>query len=635
MCGIAGIVDFKAGIISEAQLKAMCDSMVHRGPDEAGYYLDNGPDVSVSLGHRRLSIIDLKTGRQPIYNETKDICIVTNGEIYNFIELKNRLEARGHVFYTRSDAEVIVHAYEEYQDDVVRHLDGMFAFALWDQRKRRLVLARDRIGKKPLLYSVLGSKIVFASEFSALLANPDITREIDYEAIHHYLTYLCIPAPLTAFKNIRKLPAAHIMIFADGHLSLKRYWRLDFSRKIKIGEAEAVEQIGNLLKESVKKRLVSDVPLGMLLSGGVDSSYITALTARLKPNGLDTFSVGFNESFFNESPYARFAADYLGTTHHEDYITPNALEVLPELVQRYGEPFGDSSALPTYYVCRTAAKKVKVALNGDGGDEAFGGYRRHLANYLAETCGPAAKIINRSPLKLFFDFFPERPSSPNSPGSVRRFLSAAELDRPQRYMGWIGFFKEDSKRGLYTDEFVRRARGLDSVIFMEEVFKDTAGLDAVDAALYTDISFGLQNDLAVKMDIASMANSVETRSPLLDYKLLEFSASLPSSFKIRGFSLKYIFKKAAKGMLPDKILKRPKRGFAVPVDEWFRGPLKDYLVDTVLSEKAQKRGYFNTQKIRGLVGNHSSGKANYGHHLWGLLMLELWHKRFIDGKDSG
>jgi asparagine synthase (glutamine-hydrolysing) len=381
--------------------------------------------------------------------------------------------------------------------------------------------------------------------------------------------------------------------------------------------------------------MISDVPLGVLLSGGIDSSCVAALIVQLKPGDIDTFSVGFNESQFNELPYAKFVADYLGTSHHEDYVTPNAREVLSELVERYGEPFGDSSALPTYYVCKAAAKHVKVALNGDGGDETFGGYRRHLANYLAEAWGPAAKILNRSPLKLFFDSFPERPSSPNSPGSIRRFLDAAELDRPRRYMGWIGFFSEDFKKGLYTDDFARRTRGLDSGIFMDDLFKDTVNLDPIDAALYADIFFGLPNDLTVKMDIASMANSLETRSPLLDYKLLEFSASLPSSFKVRGFSLKYIFKKAAKGMLPDKILKRPKRGFAVPVDEWFRGPLKDYLLDTVLSEKAQKRGYFDTQKIKGLIVDHSSRKANYGHHLWGLLMLELWHRRFIDGKDSG
>ena len=630
MCGIAGIVDFKGNSIDNSLLKAMCDAMVHRGPDDEGYYFSNNSKISIGLGHRRLSIIDLKTGHQPIYNENRNVWLIQNGEIYNFMELRRSLEKNGHIFYTNTDAEVIVHAYEEYGEDVVNYLRGYFAFAIWDETQKKLILARDRIGMKPLLYSQVNNKLIFASEFKALLAYPEIDKEIDFEAIHHYLTYLCIPAPLTAFKKIKKLPPAHMLVYQDGKLRLNRYWELDFSRKIKITEEEAVSQIITLLKEAVKIRLISDVPLGVLLSGGIDSTCVTALMSQLQENKIRTFSMGFGEGQYNELPYAKFVADHFKTDHYQNYVTPDVEEILPKLVEHYGEPYGDSSALPTYHVCKVARQKVKVALNGDGGDELFGGYRRHLASNLAETYGPVAKILNRSPLKIIFRRFPDKPSRPNSPGNIRRFLDAAELDRAHRYMRWIGFFDERFKKSLYADDFCRQVEGLDSCVFLTDLFNKVKNIDSIDAALCIDILFGLQNDLVVKMDIASMANSLETRSPLLDHHLIEFSASLPSNLKIRNLSLKYIFRKSLKGLVPDKILKRPKRGFAVPVDKWFRGPLKDYLTNTVLSPRALKRGYFRPDRLRGVVESHLAGKKDYGQHLWGLLVLELWHRRFID-----
>jgi len=630
MCGIAGIIDSRGKDIDRSLLKAMCDAMVHRGPDDEGYHLSSNSGVSIGLGHRRLSIIDLETGHQPIPNEKKDIWLIHNGEIYNFMELRSSLEKKGHLFYSHSDAEVIVHAYEEYGEDVVDHLRGMFSFAIWDENQKKLILARDRIGKKPLLYSEVNGKLIFASEFRALLRHPEVNKEIDFEAIHHYLTYLSIPPPFTAFKKIRKLPPAHMLVCQNGRVRLTKYWELDFSKKIKITEGEAVEEIIRLLREAVKIRLVSDVPLGVLLSGGVDSSCVTALATQWKGPGVHTFSVGFTESQFNEAPYAKLAADFFKAEHHQDYVTADASVILPELVEHYGEPFGDSSALPTYYACKAAGKNVKVALNGDGGDEVFGGYRRHLASYLSEAYGPIAKIINRTPLRLFFNIVPDRPSGPNSFGNIRRFLDAVELDRARRYMRWIGFFDEEFKKKLYTDEFHREIQGLDSCNLLRDLFKNAKHSDSIDMALYVDILFGLQSDLLVKMDIASMANSLETRSPLLDHHLIEFSASLPSHFKIRDFSSKFIFKRTLRGLLPEAILKRPKRGFAIPVDKWFRGALKGYLIDTILSPRALKRGYFKPERIKGLVESHSSGKNNYGQHLWGLLVLELWHKRFID-----
>jgi len=630
MCGIAGILDLKGNNIKDSLVKAMCDEMEHRGPDGEGIYI--GPNTNIGLGHRRLSIIDLsEAGHQPMCNEDRTIWIVMNGEIYNFLELRENLIKKGHHFRSKTDTEVILHLYEEKGIDCIKELRGMFAFAIWDEKRKILILTRDRLGKKPLLYSFVNNKLIFASEFKALLIHPEISREINFIAMHHYLTYLCIPSPLTIFKDIKKLPPAHTLICKDGNIKIEKYWELDFSKKIKISEDEALEQLNEHLKDAVKIRLVSDVPLGVLLSGGVDSSCITGLMEQIQGSGIHTFSIGFNEGQFNELPYAKLVADHFKTDHYYDYVTPDVMDVLPELVEHYGEPFADSSALPTYYVCKIAGRKVKVALNGDGGDEVFAGYRRHLATRYAEAYGSVARFVNRSPLRIFFNIFSDRPTAVNSPGSIRRFLNAAELDRPHRYMRWVGFFDEDFKQRLYTDELRSRTRGVDSCVFLQDLFNKARDLDSVDSALYVDTFFGLQNDLLVKMDIASMANSLETRSPLLDHRLMEFSASLPSDFKIHKSCLKYIFKKALKGFVPDKILQRQKKGFGVPVDKWFRGDLENYLISTILSPKAIRRGYFRPDAVKTIIEKHLSGKENYGQHLWGLLVLELWHRRFVDG----
>lgn len=633
MCGIAGVLDFKGRPIDVSLLKAMCNAMIHRGPDDEGIYINDikGEGLGVGLGHRRLAIIDLSpAGHQPMSNEDGTIWIVMNGEIYNFKGMRESLGKMGHRFKSRTDTEVILHLYEEKGEACVRDLRGMFAFAIWDEKSEKLILARDRVGKKPLLFSHVNNKLIFASEFRALLSHPDINRDIDYEALHHYLTYLCIPGPLTIFDRIKKLPPASILIYQNGSIKIEKYWELDFSKKIKITEHEAVEQLIARLNEAVQIRLISDVPLGVLLSGGIDSSCITALMSRLQPYGIRTFSMGFGENQFNELPYAKLVAGHFKTSHHYDYVTPDILETLPRLVEHYGEPFGDSSALPTYYVCKKARDYVKVALNGDGGDEVFAGYRRHLANYLAEIYGSAAKVVNRCPFKIALNIFSDRPTGPNSPGNIRRFLDAAGLDMPHRYMRWIGFFDEGFKKALYTDEFLCKIKGIDSSIFLKDLFNKARDMDAIDSVLYIDTMFGLQADLLVKMDIASMSNSLEIRSPLLDHQLMEFSASLPSNLKIRTLSLKYILKKSLKGMVPDKILKRPKRGFGVPVDKWFKCQLKEYLTNTILSYRALERGYFKPDRLRGIVDSHMRGNNDYGQHLWGLLMLELWHRRFVD-----
>jgi len=631
MCGIAGFVDLNSNNIDRELLKSMCNAMVHRGPDDEGYYFsDDNSEISIGLGHRRLSIIDLNMGHQPVHNETRDVWIVYNGEIYNFKDLRMMLKGKGHSFYTKSDTEVIVHAYEEYGEDVVKYLRGMFSFAIWDKKKSKLLLGRDRIGKKPLLYSDLNGKFLFASEFKALLKYSGLNKEINSEALHHYLTYLCIPSPLTVFKNIKKLPPGHILVWEKGKITLKRYWALDYSRKIKIKETDVVERVGQFIEDAVKVRLVSDVPLGVLLSGGIDSSCVTGFMKKLHKENIKTFSVGFSEHSFNELPYAKIVSDYFNTEHTEDYVTPETINILPKLVEHYGEPYADSSALATYYVANSASKRVKVVLNGDGGDEIFAGYRRHLAGYMAERFSSTAKIINRSPLKAFFNFFPDKPSQPNSLGNVRRFLDAVELDRINRHVRWVGFFSEDFKRSIYTEHFKNKVKTFDSNRFLLEQFPEIDELSSIDAILCIDTMFCLPNDLLVKMDRATMANSLESRSPLLDHHLMEFLASLPSEFKIQNFSLKYILKNVLKDMIPREVLTRPKRGFSIPIDEWFRTKLRKYLISIILSDRAMDRGYFKRESISKIVEEHICRRNNFGHHLWALLMLELWHRRFID-----
>ncbi|MDD5132684.1 MAG: asparagine synthase (glutamine-hydrolyzing) [bacterium] len=630
MCGICGIYNFSSpGPVLPENIEKMCQALVHRGPDDRGSHI-SGP---IGLGHRRLSIIDLQTGQQPIYNEDKSVVVIFNGEIYNFPELRQQLSAKGHCFYTQTDTEVVAHLYEEYGRDCVKHLRGMFAFAVWDEKNRKLLLARDRVGKKPLVYAIRNGALVFASELKALLAWPGFQPGIDPEAIHYFITYQYVPSPLTIFKEIRKLPPASILeCSADGKIEIYRYWDLDFRPKIKVNETEAAELVREKLTAAVKMRLLSDVPLGAFLSGGLDSSIIVGLMSCLSSQPVKTFSIGFEEDDFSEIGYACLVAKHFKTQHQEFIVKPNTIEILPKLVWHYNEPFGDSSALPSYYVARETKRFVTVALNGDGGDENFAGYLRYRANMLAARLDFLKPLLANSALQKVIGSLPHREHQKNRLRAFKRFALALGETPARRNIAWHCIFDQQYQSQLYSDSFKQTVAATDSYQYLTAVFNQARAGNFLEQLLYTDIMTYLPEDLLVKMDIACMANSLEARSPFLDHEFMELAASLPAQMKLKGQQSKYILKKAFAPILPPEILKRGKMGFGVPIEKWFRRELKDYVRDILLSQRSSQRGYFRREFVEKLIQQHAAGKMNHGYRLWSLLNLELWHRIFIDGE---
>jgi asparagine synthase (glutamine-hydrolysing) len=626
MCGIVGIVRKDTKPVDEVLLSRMTGAIRHRGPDDDGFYVKRG----VGLGMRRLSIIDIKGGQQPIHNEDRTAWIVFNGEIYNYLELRKKLEKLGHTFYTNSDTEAIIHAYDRYGADCPKHLRGMCAFAIWDERTQELFLARDRVGKKPLLYSQLNDQFLFASEFAPLLLHPEVSRNIDSKALDYYLSFMCVPAPLTVYGAIRKLEPGHTLRWCNGETRIERYWQPDFSQKVKLNEKEAGEQALAVLRDAVRVRLMSEVPLGAFLSGGIDSSAVVALMSEVSSGPIKTFSIGFEEQDFSELHHARRIADYVGADHHEFIVRPNALEVLPLLIEHYGEPFADSSAIPTYYVARETRKHVTVALNGDGGDESFAGYERYAAMHLAQKYNRIPALLRESVLEQAVGLIPTSEMRRSRVRDAKRFLQAASLGKVDRYLRWVSVFDVDAKRELYSQSFTSETSSIHARALLEPSFARTNGTGIVDAALQADISTYLPNDLLVKVDIATMAVSLEARSPFLDHHVIEFAASLPEKFKLRGLTTKYILKRVLKQLLPAENLNRRKMGFGVPVGQWFRGEMQPFLRETLLSEKALNRGLFRPAEVRRLVEQHTHSERDYSHQLWTLLMLELWFQRFID-----
>lgn len=626
MCGILGKISFDpTRPVEEALLRRMCQVLRHRGPDGEGIYL-KGP---VGLGHRRLAIIDLsEAGRQPMPNEDGTLWITFNGEIYNFLELRDDLLKMGHCFRSKTDTEVILHLYEEKGVECLNDLRGMFAFAIWDEKAKTLFLARDRLGKKPLFYYLDHEKFLFASEPKAILQDPDVKGEPDLEAIHHYLTYGYVPSPYSAFKGIKKLPPAHYLLLKDGSIQVERYWRLSY-KKQGSGEEEFCQELRERLKEAVKVRLVSDVPLGAFLSGGIDSSAIVAFMSMLSSEPVKTFSIGFEEEEYNELPYARLVAKRFGTDHHEFIVKPEAVEILPKLVWHYNEPFADSSAIPTYYLAKMTREHVTVALNGDGGDENFAGYDRYVANRMACRYDRLPRLVRKA-LERGADRF-LRSSRPGSlRNRARRFFEAISEEPRRRYSRWMSHFNNERKEDLYTEAFQQEVKGLDSVDLLLTAYEASDAPDFVDATLDVDVQMYLPDDLLVKVDIATMAHGLEARSPLLDHQFMEFTASLPSALKLKGKVQKYLFKKALKGLLPDEILHRPKKGFGVPLDHWFRHDLREMAYDVLLDRRSLERGYFKREAVERLLDEHCQGRRAWHYLLWNLLMLELWHRMFIE-----
>lgn len=609
-------------------LERMCEAIAHRGPDDDGFYTNE----NAAIGMRRLAIIDVAGGKQPIHNADRTKWIVFNGEIYNFQEIRRGLDERGHRFYTNSDTEAILHLYDEFGPDCLHHLRGMFAFAIWDEKEKTLFIARDRVGKKPLLYShQANGDLIFGSEFQALLQYPSISREVDMQAIDSYLSYLCIPAPQTAFKQIRKLEPGHWLRWKDGEIETHRYWLPDFSKKIKISEEDAIEETTRILRESTRLRMISEVPLGAFLSGGVDSSAVVALMAQESDKPVKTFSIGFEDQDFSELKYAKRVAEHVGADYHEFIVKPDAMEVLPILVEHYGEPYADSSAIPTYYVSKETRKHVTVALNGDGGDESFAGYERYAAMQAAELYNKVPRALRKLFIEAPVNLLPTSEIRKTRARDLKRFLKAASLPRKERYFRWMTTFTGDAKTELYTKDFAAEAAlGGDAADLLYGWFAKANGSGLLDATLLTDQMTYLPNDLLVKVDIASMANSLEVRSPFLDHKLIEFAASLPENLKMRRFETKYLLKKVAARLVPKEVVYRRKMGFGVPIGRWFRNEMKDFVREVLLSERSLSRGIVKPEVVGRYVNEHLNGERDHAFQVWTLLMLELWFQKFID-----
>ncbi|MGE0456256.1 MAG: asparagine synthase (glutamine-hydrolyzing) [Vicinamibacteria bacterium] len=616
MCGIAGLVEAPGRSPDRGVLEAMGGALRHRGPDD-GTVESWG---RAGFAFRRLSIIDVAGGRQPIANEDETCRIVLNGEIYNHLDLRADLERRGHRFRTRSDVEAVLHGYEEWGDEVVTRLRGMFAFAIWDERQQRLLLARDRLGKKPLVYRESGGRLAFASELQGLLADPSLERRPDLEAIHHYLTYQYVPAPWTAFEGVRKLPPAHRLVFENGAGRVERYWSLAPRPESGLDLEQAAAEVRRLLRDAVKVRLMSEVPLGAFLSGGVDSSAVVALMSEF--GRVKTFSIGFEEAEFDELRYARLVAERYGTDHHELVVRPDAAEVLPRLVEHFGEPFADSSAIPTYYVAKLAREHVTVALNGDGGDELFAGYDRYRALGVYERLSrvPAGRSLGLALASLGGSGLPSR---------ARRLLEAIAADPEESYARTISYFAPEAKLALYRPELRERLAATDSHAVLREHFRAWNGRDLVARTLHADTLTYLPGDLLAKVDIATMAVSLEGRSPLLDHPLVELAGSLPSHLKLAGRQGKRVLRRAVEDLLPPAILTRPKMGFGVPIARWLRAELRPLAEDALLASGAATRELFEPAAIARIWREHQSGARDRSPQLWALLCLELWWRQFL------
>jgi asparagine synthase (glutamine-hydrolysing) len=623
MCGIAGILAFEGRPPREAELQAMGDALRHRGPDAAGYHVDAAAAPAVGLAHRRLSIIDLSTAAdQPLPNEDGTVHVLLNGEIYNFRELRTGLAAH-HSFRSQGDTEVVAHLYEERGEDAIAALDGMFALAIWDARKRRLVLARDHFGKKPLYYWHDAQRLVFGSEIKALLA-AGVPVEMAEENLGEYLAFGYVPTPRTLFRGIRKLPPASLLVAdAGGVAAPHAYWDLRFppaGEAARVGLREAADRVRDLLFAAVRKRLVADVPLGLLLSGGVDSAAVAAIMARLVPGSVRTFTVGFEgDAFFDERPHAERVARHLDTEHHASIVRPQAASLLETLVDHHDEPFGDSSALPTYLVAREARARVTVALNGDGGDETFAGYDRFQAALIADRIpSPLAYA-----LKAASRLVPEGPSPHATRRRIRRFADKAALPFVERIFAWTSFFDLPALQALDGDSVADRERVLSSY---REALERCSGASLLSRLLYLNARTYLLDDLLPKMDRMTMAHGLEARSPMLDRALIEYVAALPDGLKRRGGRGKIVLKKAVADMLPPEILTRPKHGFGVPLGEWFRGELKPR-VESLLLDRPRVARWLRPDGLKRLFAEHLSGRTDRGHQLWTLLTLELWLRK--------
>jgi asparagine synthase (glutamine-hydrolysing) len=622
MCGLAGIVVGKGTeSIERPVLEKMIEVIDHRGPDDSGLYLNE--KKTVGLGSTRLAIVDLSPkGHMPMTRAGGKLWIAFNGEVYNFQEQRKALEQKGHRFESGTDTEVVLALYEEYGVDCLQYLRGMFAFAIWDEAKQRLFCARDRVGQKPFKYWTDGEQLIFGSELKSILQHPSVPRQVDMNAIHHFLSFQYVPNPQTGFKNIHKLPPGHYLLFEKGKLKIEPYWNLDYREKLSLSESEWVDRLDHALQESVKLRMISDVPLGAFLSGGIDSSLIVAMMSQLSDQPVKTFSIGFAEKAFSELPYARTVAEHFGTDHHEFVVEPETMDLFDDLVLAYEEPFADPASLPTYYVSKLARDHVTVALNGDGGDENFSGYPWYPIHQFALK-------YQRVPRAL-------RAAAAGGAGAMARVLHTTFFDRAARfaqsglqnpyaqYFQYTCFFTDEQKQQWFTPQFMQHQTGPNGSALVESWFKDALADNDMDRAWHVDIQHYLPDALLVKVDIASMMVSLEGRSPFLDHPLMELAAQLPPHLKQHGRTQKYILKKLAERYLPRSITHRKKQGFNVPLSAWFKGKLKTFTHDTLLSGELVRRGWINENNMAQILKTHEQTSMDYSKQLWALLNLDRW-----------
>ncbi len=625
MCGILGVASSGGVPITAEIIESMRDTMAHRGPDDAGLYIDG----NIGLGHRRLSIIDIEGGIQPMATPDGSIHVIHNGEIYNFMSVRRDLEESGVEFSTRSDTEVVLRAYEKWGPSCVERLHGIFAFGIWDSRKKRLFIARDRLGIKPLYYATDPDRFIFASEIKAFLKHPDFDRTVDPRAVDRYFSFGYIPAPDTIFATVKKLLPAHYLIWENGTIRTDRYWRFEpRGQESDKTNVEWTDEFRDVFQKAVSRQMISDVPLGAFLSGGIDSSLIVWMMSQSTDEPVRTFTIGFGQDGMSEAPYAKIVADRFSTRHEEFEVTPEAIDILPKLVWHLDEPFADSSALPTYFVSKITREQVTVALSGDGGDELFAGYTRHQGERLTrgfQALPPWARSGIVGALKK---------GGPQKLKRLENVLANAELDFVTRYRNKEALSQSIDRLGLYSDNFRSDVGDDDSIEQLLELARITSDADYIDRLTQFDLEFYLPNDMLTKVDKMSMASSLEVRVPFLDETVLEIAARIPTRLKLRGFTTKYLLRRLAAEVLPREITQRRKQGFGIPLQGWFRGQLTSYAREMLLDTRTLSRGYFDRPALETVLDDHENGRFDHGHLIYALISFELWNRVFIDNEGA-
>ena len=627
MCGIAGWINLKQSKENhtESVLHSMCERIVHRGPNSEGLWLDD----TVALGMRRLSIIDLHTGDQPVFNCDKSVIVMMNGELYNYREVRAELEKKGHRFTTKSDTEILPHLYEEYGEDLVDHLNGMYAFSLWDTRKKKLIIARDRFGEKPLYYGVFEGKLIYASEPKAMLAHPSVKPELDLDALRHYLSYDYVPAPMSIYKGISKLPAAHMLTVENGEIKTRRYWNMSWSAKPTSSIDDKVAELRDLLSDAVRMRLVSDVPLGILLSGGIDSSTVAAFATQHATERVKTFSIGFEEDSFDESKYARQVAKYLDTEHYEEKLSATtAGDLISEIGAWLDEPLSDGSLIPTFLLAQFVRKHVTVALGGDGGDELFAGYPMYYAHTVAAKYTRVPSLIRKGVIEPVVKRLPVSTKNMSFDYKAKRFVRGANLDTVERHHSWFGSFSREEQTQFLTPEILAASDG-DIYRGPRELLALCDATTEIEQMQFLDINYYMAEDILTKVDRAAMAVSLETRAPFLDPRVGQFAASLPLEYKLNGKSGKHILRLAMADLLPASILHRPKKGFGIPIAEWLKGRLNPLMHDLLSPTRLKEQGIFDADYVQKLITEHQRGTASHHKQLWTLLVFQLWYDNFM------